>query len=458
MRKFMRTRAAILLAIAVLFLGVGSREAAAANLIRDAEIENTIRAYATPLFEAAGLPPQDIRIYIINDPTLNAFVAGGMNLFINTGLLMKTKNAGELIGVIAHETGHIADGHLARFANQSNTASNEAIIATVLGAITALATGRGDAGAAVAQVGQGYALGSLMSFSRSVESAADTAGLKFLDRSHQSAKGFASFMETLESQEFLTARNQSPYVRTHPVTQDRVRHIEDHLKESPYTNAPPNPKFEKMHRRMVAKLTAFLDQPQTTFRKYPPSDESVPARYARAIAYYRMSNLEKALPLINGLIDKEPQNPYFRELKGQMLFENGRVAESLAPYQKSVDLAPDEPLLRVGLAHAQIESGNAALNKKAIKNLLIATNAEPYNNFAWSELAVAYGRDGQIGMSALSQAEASTIAGNLDDASFHIGRAERKLPKSSTAWVRLQDLKREVKERKARREHSDNGR
>lgn len=444
MRRFIRTRAAIFLALAVLFVGVGGREAAAANLIRDAEIENTIRAYATPLFEAAGLPPEDIRIYIVNDNEINAFVAGGMNLFINTGLLIKTKDASELIGVIAHETGHIADGHLARFANQSKTASREALIATVLGAATALATGRGDAGAAVSAMGQSYAVGSLMAFSRSVENAADTAALKFLDRTHQSAKGFLDFMRTLEGQEFLTASNQSPYVRTHPLTENRIRHIQEHVKESPYSNVPESAKFEKMHRRMVAKLIGFLKPLATVLRDYPKSNDSASARYARAIAYYRVSELDKALPLINGLIRQEPQNPYFRELKGQMLFENGRVAEALPHYEESVRLAPEEPLLRIELAHTQIEAGGTGRIKDAIKNLLFATNAEPDDAFGWDLLAVAYGRNGQLGLSALSQAEASMARGQKKDALFHIRRAEKLLDKSSPAWVRLQDLKRDA--------------
>ncbi len=360
---------------------------------------------------------------------------------------MKTRNSGELIGVIAHETGHIAGGHLARFANRSDTASKEAILSTVLGVATALVTGRGDAGAAVAQAGQGFALGGLVSFSRTVEASADSAGLSFLDRSHQSAKGFASFMETLENQEFLTASSQSPYVRTHPITRNRVRQIEAHLKESPYTNVPLNPRFEEMHRRMVAKLVGFLKPVQTVLRAYPATNSSVSARYARAIAYYRVSALDKALPLIDGLIRQEPKNPYFEELKGQMLFENGRVKEALAPYQTSVRLAPDEALLRIGLAHTEIESGGADHIKDAVKNLLFATNAEPDNVFGWDLLAVAYGRDGQLGLSALAQAEASMVRGQKKDALFHLGRAERLLPKSSPAWVRLQDLKREASEK-----------
>ncbi len=448
MRSFMRTRAAIFLAIAVLLFGAGGREAAAASLIRDAEIENTIRAYATPVFEAAGLPARDIRIYIISDPALNAFVAGGMNIFLNTGLLTKARDANEVIGVIAHEAGHISGGHLARFSGRIDTASSSVLVATILGALTAIATGRGDAGAAVAQAGQGLAIGSLLAYSRAQESAADQAALMFLERSGQSATGLANFLRAIENQEFLSSASQDPYVRTHPVTRERVRAIEEHLRKSPHTGTPATPELQEMHRRMVAKLTAFQGQVMTTLRVYPESDTSVAARYARAVAYYRVSALDKALPLIDGLIAEEPENPYFHELKGQMLFENGRIAESLQPNTEAVRLAPEEPLLRVALAHAQLESGNAELAKGAINHLLYATNADPSNAFAWRQLAVAYGRDGQIGLSALAQAEAAMVTGNLKDAAFHIGRAERQVEKGSTAWLRLQDLKRQVEERR----------
>ncbi|MFT5539365.1 MAG: putative Zn-dependent protease, partial [Alphaproteobacteria bacterium] len=419
----------------------------AASLIRDAEVENTIRIYATPLFGAAGLPARDVRIFIINDPSLNAFVAGGMNLFIHTGLLIKTKAPTELIGVIAHETGHIAGGHLTRFSDRIKTSNTAALVSTLLGALTAIATGSGGAGAAVIQGGQGLALGNLLSYSRTQESAADQAALSYLERTGQSARGLQNFLSTMENQEFLTANNQDPYMRTHPVTRDRLRTVEQHLKTSHFSSAQVPAKFEDMHRRMVAKLIAFIAQPLTVLRTYPANDTSIPSRYARAIAYYRYGALDKALPLIDGLIKDEPENPYFHELKGQMLFENGRIAESRAPNVEAARLAPEEPLLRLGLARSQLESNSPQLTKAAIKNLLLVTADDPEYPFAWEQLAVAYGRDGQLGLAALAQAEAALLRGRKKEALSHAERAEKRLKKGSTAWIRLQDIKRAASEK-----------
>ncbi|MQA65825.1 MAG: M48 family metalloprotease [Alphaproteobacteria bacterium] len=445
-----RTRAAVLLTLIVAVFGGLWNKAQAASLIRDAEVENTIRAYATPLFEAAGLRPQDIDIFVIGDPTLNAFVAGGQNLFVNTGFLIKTRDASEVIGVIAHETGHIAGGHLARFSSRINTSSNVALVTTLLGLLTAIASGSGEAGVAVSQAGQGLALGNLLAYSRTQESSADQAGLGLLDRTGQSAKGLASFLRTIENQEFLSPNNQDPYVRTHPVTRERVRQVEQHLKKSQYSGTKPSPQLEEMHRRMVAKLVAFTDYPETVFNRYPESDRSVAARYARAIAYYRIPDLGKALPLVDGLIRDEPKNPYFHELKGQILFENGRIAESLAPNREAVRLLPDSALLRLGLARSQIERNDPALNKEAVENLLFTTQAEPYYAFGWDQLAIAYGRDGQLGMSALAQAEGALVRGRKKDALSHAARAEKRLDKGSAAWLRLQDIKRVAKEKDTR--------
>ncbi|MFM2130348.1 MAG: repeat-containing protein YfgC precursor [Pseudomonadota bacterium] len=455
MGKVIRTRFAFLLALvgtvwsgAVFFGACG--EARAVGLIRDAEVENTIRTYATPLFAAAGLRADDVRIFILGDPRLNAFVAGGQNLFINTGFLVKTRNASEVIGVIAHETGHIAGGHLARFSNQIDTASQASIVTTVLGALTAIASGRGDAGMAIMQAGQGAAFGNLLNYSRTQESAADQAGMTFLERSGQTAKGLETFLRTIENQEFLSSSNQDPYVRTHPVTRERMRNVEQFLGKSRYTNTRTPETLEEMHRRMVAKLVAFTDYPTTVLQTYPESDTSIAARYARAIAYFRIPDLDKALPLVDALIRDEPNNAYFHELKGQILFENGRIAESLAPNAQAVRLMPESALLRLGLARSQVESQNPALLKDAIQNLLLTTSAEPLYAFGWDQLAVAYGRDGQLGLSALAQAEAAIVRGQKKEAMFHAVRAEKRVDKGSAAWLRIQDIKRVAMEKPRR--------
>ena len=419
--------------------GVAQSKAKPPRLVRDAEIENTIRAYATPLFQAAGLSAADVNIYLINDSSLNAFVAGGLNLFLHTGLLMRSRTPNQIIGVIAHETGHISGGHLARFQGQIRNASIIAILAMIAGAGVA-AAGGGDLGAAIMTGGPAVAQSQILGYSRAQESAADQAALSFLDATGQSVKGLADFFRIIEGQEMLTASRQDPYMRTHPLSRDRIEVVEQHLRTSQYSDTPDAPEFVDMHRRMLAKLEGFLLPPSQVLARYKEDDTRIEARYARAIALYRFPDLKRALPLIDGLIAEEPDNAYFHELKGQMLFENGRGAEALAPYQRAVELEPDAAPLRVDLARAMIERNDPALNKQAIVNLQRATRREPLNGFAWSQLAIAYGRDEQLGMSALAQAEAALARNNKREAWAQATRADKMLERGSGGWLRAQDI------------------
>ncbi|MEE8623136.1 MAG: M48 family metalloprotease, partial [Alphaproteobacteria bacterium] len=437
--------AASVLLSAVAVASVAPADAEPRRRIRDAEIENTIRAYATPVFEAAGLNAADVNIIIVGDDALNAFVAGGMNLFIHTGLLTTSGDAGQLIGVIAHETGHIAGGHLARFSNRIRNASRTALIAMILG--TAASALNPDAGKAIILGGTGLAQQTLLRFSRVEESAADQAALSFLDRTGQSARGMMEFLTVLKDEELLVVDRQSPYVRTHPLTRDRIEQVRNHVAGSRFSDVPVRHEFAGMHRRMRAKLFGFLSPPGRTLKRYKSGNGSLEARYARAIAYYRIPDLAKALPLIDGLIAERPEDPYFHELKGQILFENGRGAEALGPYARAVDLLPDAALLRVALARVQLEHNDPALVKDAVAHLKEATRLDAEDAFAWSQLAVAYGRDGHLGMSALAQAEAAMARGNKKEAGRQARRAAKLLGRGSSAWLRAEDIKQAAKKK-----------
>ena len=411
------------------------------SYIRDAEVENTIRAYATPLFQAAGVDPDSVKVHLIVDNSLNAFVAGGLNLFLHTGLLVRSESANQLIGVIAHETGHIAGGHLARLQDAIGNASTEAMVAMLLGAAVGVASGRGDVGAALAMGGQDAAVKNLLTYSRMEESSADQAATKYLTATQQSAKGLLQFFEVLGDQELLVTTRQDPYVRTHPLTRDRVNFIRDFVAQSPYSDAPPPPQFAEMHRRMRAKLFAFLEPPIRTFQRYKEDDSAIDARYARAIAYYRKPEMGKALELVDGLIAERPNDPYFEELKGQMLFENARGGEAIAPYRRAVQLLPDNALLRIGLAQALVEQNDPAMLDEAQKLLSQATRQEPQNLTAWRLLAIAYGREENEGMAAYAMAEQALLENRITDANFLAGKAERILPKTGSVWLRIQDIK-----------------
>ncbi|MBO0739456.1 MAG: M48 family metallopeptidase [Alphaproteobacteria bacterium] len=429
---------AICLAAAV---AVATRPAVAAeNVIRDTEIEADIRTMVTPVWRAAGLEPSALHVYLIEDKQLNSFVAGGQNEFINTGLLMRVETPNQLIGVLAHETGHIAGGHLTRVQEAMRNASIEGIIAMVLGAAASVAGGSGAAllGAA------GVAQRSLMQYSVTQEASADQAALTFLDRSGQSARGLLKFLEILQGEELLSGERQDPYLRTHPLTSARIEYVRNHVEHSRFSNVPDTPGNIELLKRIKAKLGAFTSPPSATLAAYPEQDQSVLARYARAIAYYRIPKLDKALPIIDGLIRDYPKDPYFRELKGQMLFENGRIAEARQPYEDAVRLAPAAPLLRISLAQVYVESNDPKLNKRAIAYLNDALRTEDKETTAWHLLATAYGRDNQLGMAALALAEEGLSAGKKKDATQQAVRAKALLLKNSAAYSRAEEVQREA--------------
>ena len=411
------------------------------SFIRDAEVEAIIRTYATPLFKQAGVEPSAVQIHLVNSRELNAFVADGLNLFLNTGLIVRTKSASELIGVIAHESGHIAGGHLLRGSTTATNAGYEAIAAALLGLAAGAASGRGDIGGAVAAAGQDVAARNYLAFSRSIEGTADTAALRFLDNLHQSSRGFLNFMETLANQEGLQSSNQDPYVRTHPLTQDRINEIRHHVDISQWSNATLPPEYEEMHARLVAKLYAFLYSPAEALRKYPTTDNSIAGRYARSIAAYRVPDLNRALPLIDGLIAERPDDPYFHEFKGQVLYENQRLPEAIPEYQKAAKLKPDNSLIRTELGTAEIASEDPGAMKDAAENLRFATHAEPDNAEAWLQLSSAYAHLENDPLAEAALAEYSYLAGKWAEAIFHADRAAKALPKGTPVELRMEDLR-----------------
>jgi len=417
------------------------------QFIRDAEIEAIIRYYATPLFQVAGLDPKAIDVYLINDKAINAFVAGGQNLFLNTGLLMAADDPLEVIGVIAHETGHIAGGHIAQRGGAIGDATGLLIASYVLGILGAIASGRGEVAQAVISGGSDLALKGLLSFTRSQEQSADQAALTYLNGSGLSPEGLVSFMEKLRGQEVLLAVNQDPYLSTHPLTTERIEFLEREAAASPNLGRPAPAVILQMHARMRAKLIGFLQSRGAVDRAYPPEDQSLPARYAHAILEYREGQIERALQLIESLLVEWPTDPFFLEMKGQMLFEYGRIAEALPVYEAAVQAMPEAAQIRMMLARSQIEMNDRALDAKAIRNLELVLVSEPRNSFAWRLIATAYGRSGNDGMAALALAEAALWRGEFEDSQRHAERALDLLPRNSPAWLQADDVAREAARR-----------
>jgi predicted Zn-dependent protease len=431
----------LLAAFSLNTVAIGPAFAQGMSLIRDTEIEDIIDAYANPIFEAAEIPPNTVRIRIIADDSLNAFVTNGNRMFLNTGTLMAANSSSEVIGVIAHETGHIVGGHAVTFGDQMEAALRTTLLTTLLGVAAGVATGNSDLGMAVALGGQGTAQRQFLAFNRGQESAADQFALTALDETQQSAAGLYQFFDRISGQELLITDRQDPYIRTHPLTRDRMATIRGHLEASPWSDTPPDPDLEAKHQRMVAKLYSFLKPHINTLRKYPESDLSVPARYARSVAHYRRGRLDLSVPLIDGLIEEYPDDPYFWELKGQMLFENGRVEEGIQAYREANRLLPFAPLILVSMAHAMVESGDPKYVDETQNALRIALQRDPTDIFAWDLSAKSYAINNQAGMSAYAAAERALLTGQLGEVVRYVRRAEEEIPSGTPIWVRLQDIK-----------------
>ena len=414
-------------------------------LIRDAEIEHTIRAYSAPIFQAAGMSAAKIQVHLVNDNRVNAFVAGGRYIFVNTGLLTRAEHAGQVIGVIAHETGHIAGGHLVRLQRELQDAQIKQIIATILAAGAGIATR--NAGVAVAGVGLGARLteGTFYRFARTQEAAADAFGLAMLDRMGISARGLFEFLQILGEQEMLYPQ-RDPYLRSHPITRERADDVRQHMARSPHTDKPLPKSFEAMHIRMRAKLVGFLLPPEQAIGRYRGKEGTLEARYALAVAYHQNARLDRALQFIDGLIKESPNDAYFHELRGQILFESGaaHVRDAIAAYERAVKLAPNEALIRVGLAQAQLETGDPRLEQAALANLKIAMRNDDTYPLAWRLLAVAYGKAGDIGNSALANAEYAYLVQDMQQLRASVAIAERNLKAGTPSWLRLQDIKSQI--------------
>ncbi|MEM1139296.1 MAG: M48 family metalloprotease [Pseudomonadota bacterium] len=433
----------VLCALAVVVWALPLREASAVSGIRDAEIEAMLSDFSNPLFAVAGLEPQAVDIFILRDQSINAFVTRGQRMYVHTGLITAAETPGELKGVIAHETGHIAGGHLARTQDAVRQATRPVIITFGLGLLAAVA-GAPDVGAAVMLGSQHVAQRSLLAYSRAQESAADQAALTYLEATGQSAQGLYTFMQNFRDMEILSARAQDPYVRSHPLSSDRMAALENRIQSSPYRDRVDSAADQQRLDRAKAKLYGFLDEPNVTLRRFPNSDQSTEARYARAVAYFRQPNITMALTEIDALIAEEPTNAFFHELKGQILFESGDPALSVPHHRRASELAPTMELLRLNLATALIAQPAAESladpNREAIEHLERVLQTEPDNAFAWRQTAIAYSRLGLQGEAQLATAERYFAIGRFVEAAQFSARARDQLPEGSPSWNRASDI------------------
>ncbi len=423
------------------FSGAHAQDFPSGTVLSDTEIDNTLRAYAKPLLEAGGIPPESIEINMIVDDTLNAFVTSGNLMFFHTGMLLRTKSSSEVIGVMAHEIGHIAGGHAVTSSNGMSSASAISMLALLLGVAAGVASGNPEAGMAILLGGQRVAIGQMLSFSRSVESSADQFALHVLEDTGQSAQGLYDFFGILAGQEMLITASQDPYVRTHPLTRSRMATIRDALDRSEYSSKQSDPEFEREHRRLVAKLYAFLKPQSATLQRYPETDNSVEARYARSIAYYRRGQFDKSLPIVNDLLADLPEDPYFWQIKGDMLLSKSDIDGAVDAYRHSLRHLPDAPEILIAMAHAMTQRQSSEYAKEAQAALNKALTIDRENAGAWDILARSYAYDDNPGMSAYAAAEKALLLGQFGQVARYTDEAEKFVEKDSPTWYRIQDIK-----------------
>lgn len=437
MKSFSKIFPALLLTAALL---ISSGADAAMSVLRDEETEQMLKTLGKPVFQEAGLSPETVRFILVNDSNLNAFVAGGQNIFVNTGLIMETKSPEELVGVIAHESGHIAGGHLFRTAEAIDDLTFQTMLANIVGMAAAAGARSGDVGVAVGSAGSEMAMRALLRHSRIQETSADQAGVRYLKDAGLPLDGFLSFMEKLSSQELLPESQQSEYVRTHPMTRDRVDFLEQAVKENKKPATSPA-EWAELHTRIKAKLMGYLYPDRALSDK----GESIAAQYGRAVATWRKGKNPEALAMLDKLIKQEPNNPYFYELKGQIWTESGSSANALPAYQKASNLAPFSGLIRAAYGRALLENNRM---DEAIAELQKSLDREPKSPETHRFLAVAYGKQGKEGLASLHLAEGAYMQNKIDFAKKEAALAKSKLPKGSPGWLRADDIQNAIKKKK----------
>ena len=421
---------------------LASQPVRAQSILRDAETEALLQEMAAPLVEAAGLRPGNVDIVLINDPSINAFVAGGQIVYIHSGLIDAADTANEVQGVIAHELGHITGGHIIRYNEGVSAATNISLLSLLLGVGAALAGG-GEAAVGIMQAGQRAALGKFLAFSRVQESSADAAGAEFLSLAGISGRGSLAFFGKLRNREFRYGYSQddeATFTRTHPLSGDRIATLRETYETDPAWNAPDDPELQAKFLRVKAKLFGYVSESQRTLNSYPASDQSIPARYARAYAFHKDALIDKALAETESLLETAPSDPYFLELKGQILLESGKPEEALEPLRMATEYSGNQPLIASMFGHALIATEDTANYDEAEKVLRTAVGRDRFNPFAWYQLGVVYAARGDEPRARLASAERQVMQRNYPQALRSAQVAMVGLPEGSADWIRAQDI------------------
>ena len=434
MRRWLRAAAITVAAVALV-----AQPVMAQQILRDAETEAFMADMSGPLVSAAGMEPRNVQVLVLNDPEINAFVAGGQYVWVHSGLIAAADNVNQLQGVVAHELGHIEGGHIIRSSEGMKAATGITLLSLVLGA-AAIAAGGAEAGMGILGMGQQAAMGKFLAFSRAQESSADLAGARYLSKAGLSGKGSLEFFKKLQNQEYrLAIPQEDSYGRTHPLSGERINVLREVYTVDPAWDTPIEPKLEARFERIKAKLVGFVSEPTQTLIKYPESDQSLPAHYARAYAWHKSAYPDKAIAEVNALLAAQPHDPYFLELKGQVLLESGKPADAIPPLREAVQLT-QQPLIATMLGHALIATEDDRNFAEAEQVLRTAVARDRENPFAWYQLGVVYERRGDTPRAALATAERYALMGQDQMALRSADAAMQALKPGSVDYLRAQDI------------------
>jgi predicted Zn-dependent protease len=436
------------IALAVAPMAAVAQENKGPPVLRDTETEQLLREYTRPILRAAGLEKQNIQMVIINQGVFNAFVADGRRIFVNYGAILQSETPNQIIGVMAHETGHLAGGHLAKMREQMAQAQTQMIIAMLLGAGAMVAgaksggsnSGLSNAGAAMFSAPGEVIRRNLLSYVRQQEENADKAGVKFLNTTGQSSRGMYETFKRFTDESLFAARGSDPYVQSHPMPAERVNALQELARSSPYWDKKDDPALQLRHDMARAKISAFMERQDTVYRRYPLSNTSLPARYAHAITTYLHGDLRSALAQIDTLIQQQPNNPYFYEVRGQALLEGGKPQEAIAPFRKAVALSNNAPLIEMLLGQALVATSNNAYTDEAITILRAAVARETEAPIGYMQLAMAYGRKGDYAQADLASAQAAYLRGDNKTARDLASRAKTRFAIGTPGWVKADDI------------------
>jgi predicted Zn-dependent protease len=432
----------LMLALTLAFAGwqpVAAQEDSGPQVLRDTETELLFKDMSLPLIKAGGLDPNSVKVVLLNDPIINAFVSQGQTVYLQSGLIAAADNVNQVQGVVAHELGHVIAGDSIRSGEGAKHATGISILSLVLGA-AAIAAGAGDAAMGIMMAGQRAALGDMLAFTRAQESTADATGARLLSKSGVSGKGMLQFFNKLQNEEYrLAVYDKDSFDRSHPLNSERIQALQQKLAADPAWNKPIDPQLEARFERVKAKLLGFVD-PKQAVLKYPESDQSVPAHYARAYAYHLGAYPDKAEAEADALLAVDPHDPFFLELKGQMLLEDGKPQEALASLREATKRSGDAPLIAAMLGHALVETNDSKNFQEAKQILKVAVNRDNEDPFAWYELGIIYDHEGDQARASLATAERSNLQDDPKMALASAQMAMKGIPPGTPDYLRAQDI------------------